>query len=62
MLTPKNVHTGEAANVLGKRQVVMELAYARHPERFVKGCPEVGRLEKEVWINRPSPNKSLGAA
>jgi putative transposase len=53
MLTPQMVHTGQAEAVLSKRQEVLETAYARHPERFVMGNPQVAALPRSVWINPP---------
>jgi putative transposase len=51
-LTPAAVHFGEAPALLAQRQVVMNLAYEQHPERFVKGPPLVPQLPTEVWINQ----------
>lgn len=53
MLTPEMVHLGRATEVLAGRQIVLEAAYGRHPERFVKGRPTVAALPKSVWINPP---------
>jgi hypothetical protein len=53
MLTPEMVHLGRATEVLAGRQTVLEAAYARHPERFVKGRPMVAALPQSVWINPP---------
>lgn len=53
MLTPSTVHYGKADMVLAKRQLVLEEAYKKYPERFVKGKPEVKRLQQMVWINKP---------
>ena len=51
-LTPAAVHHGEAEEMLRTRQAAMDLAYQRHPERFVNGPPTVQPLPTEVWINR----------
>lgn len=51
-LTPAVVHHGQAAEVLATRQTTMDQAYLLHPERFVKGPPQVPALPTEVWINR----------
>lgn len=56
MLTPEMVHFGIEEIILDKRQLVLELAYKKHPERFVKGTSIVKRLEQEVWINKPKSN------
>ena len=53
MMTPQEVHAGQAAEVCGKRQAVLDAAYAAHPERFVNGAPKARRVPEEVWINKP---------
>ena len=53
LLTPAVVHYGHADEVLAHRQALLDQAYARHPERFVKGAPRVPALAEEVWINPP---------
>ncbi len=55
LLTPMVVHTGKAETVLQKRQQVLDIAYAAHPERFVKHPPAPARLPMAVWINPPKP-------
>lgn len=55
LLTPVVVHSGQAETVLQKRQQVLDLAYAAHPERFVKHPPVPGQLPVAVWINPPKP-------
>jgi len=53
LLTPSVVHHGDAERVLQKRQQVLAIAYAVHPERFVKGAPVPAQLPAAVWINPP---------
>lgn len=53
LLTPADVHFGQAPAVLAKRQEVLAAAYASHPERFVKGFPKPLALPETVWINPP---------
>lgn len=53
MLTPHQVHHGEAGDVLAARDRVVQQAFAAHPERFVRGQPRSLTLPKEVWINPP---------
>lgn len=53
LLTPVVVHTGQAEAVLQKRQQVLDIAYATHPERFVKHAPVPAQLPVAVWINPP---------
>jgi putative transposase len=55
-LTPAVVHVGQAATVRTHRQHVLAAAYARHPERFVKGQPQPPDLPTAVWINPPVKN------
>lgn len=54
LLTPAMVHYGHAAAVLQKRHEVLENAYAKHPERFVRHPPRPQQLPPEVWINNPA--------
>lgn len=54
LLTPADVHFGRAAEVLLQRQSVLQQAYDRHPERFVRGLPHPTPLPEAVWINPPS--------
>lgn len=53
LLTPAMVHYGQAENILRQRQQVLDLAYQRHPERFVRSAPKPPALPSEVWINKP---------
>jgi len=52
-LTPAVVHYGLADGVREKRQQVLAAAFAAHPERFVKGTPQLTDLPQAVWINPP---------
>jgi len=54
LLTPADVHFQRAQAVLQKRQAVLHAAYARTPERFVKGAPIPMQLPQAVWINPPT--------
>jgi len=53
LLTPADVHFHRAGDVLRKRQAVLQAAYEKTPERFVKGTPSPIQLPKAVWINPP---------
>lgn len=59
MLTPAVVFGGTVDKVVATRQVAMDAAYARHPERFVHGRPLVARPRPEVWINRPDQQLTI---
>lgn len=54
LLTPADVHYGRADAVLARRQLALDAAFARHPERFPRGAPRVARPPREVWINEPT--------
>jgi putative transposase len=53
LLTPADVHYGRAQAVIQQRQQVLQAAYQKNPERFVKGLPKVQQLPDAVWINQP---------
>jgi putative transposase len=53
LFTPATVHYGQAENILRQRQCVLDVAYQRHPERFVRSAPTPPALPSEVWINKP---------
>jgi putative transposase len=50
---PADVHYGRAEQIITARAVVLEGAYAAHPERFVRNPPQPPALPEAVWINRP---------
>lgn len=62
LLTPADVHYGQGQAILGQRQLVLQAAYQRNPERFVKGLSTPAQLPVAVWINPPKlvaePEKS----
>jgi len=62
MLTPHDVHYGRAPEVLAQRQRTMAAAYAAHPERFVRGTPNIQPLPEAVWINPPEASTTGGIA
>ncbi len=55
LLTPNVVHAGQASQVQARRQIVLQAAYAAHPERFVAGLPVPPALPTAAWINPPKP-------
>jgi putative transposase len=54
LLTPADVHFQRAQVVLQKRQLVLQAAYQKTPQRFVKGLPVPPQLPQAVWINPPN--------
>jgi putative transposase len=59
--TPASVHYGTAADVRAHRQVVLDTAHARNPERFSKP-PTPPRLPIAAWINPPTPAPQIQSA
>ena len=53
MMTPEAVHYGRAPEIRAARQKTLDIAYALHPERFVKQRPSPPELPAGVWINPP---------
>jgi putative transposase len=52
--TPADVHYGRAGQVRAERAVVLDAAYAAHPERFVRKPPAPPELPGVAWINQPT--------
>jgi len=59
LLTPASVHYGQAELILSQRQQLLQAAYTAHPERFVRGQPQLAHLPTQVWINQPHPTTIL---
>ena len=53
LLTPADVHFGRAQAILDQRQQVLQTAYLKNPERFVKGPSLPAQVPSAVWINPP---------
>ena len=60
LLTPADVHYGWAQAVIQQRQQILQVAYQKNPERFVKGLPKPLRLPDAVWINPPKALAEMG--
>ena len=56
LYTPGSVHDGTWKYVRDARQLVLDAAYAEHPERFRRGHPRAPELPVQSWINQP-PSK-----
>ena len=61
LLTPEVVHSQCAEHVRSLRQQTLNVAYAAHPERFVRKPPQPPALPTEVWINPPPKSESAPA-
>ena len=53
LLTPAAVHYGHAQQLHATRARVLEAAYARNPDRFVRKPPVPPELPTAAWINKP---------
>ena len=53
LMTPSDVHFERAPLIIQKRQQVLQMAYEKHPERFVNGPPKAPELPEAAWINPP---------
>jgi putative transposase len=53
LMTPAAVHYGHAQELHAARARVLEVAYARNPERFVRKAPAPPELPTAAWINKP---------
>ena len=52
-MTPAAMHHGQAPQLHAARAAVLEGAYARNPERFVRQLPAPPELPTTAWINKP---------
>ena len=53
LMTPAAVHYGRAQRAHADRARVLDAAYARNPERFVRRAPTPPALPTAAWINKP---------
>ena len=52
-MPPATVHYGQADQLHAARGLVLDAAYERHPERFVRRLPVPPELPTAAWINKP---------
>jgi transposase InsO family protein len=55
LMTPDQVHHGQANAIHDARQRVLDAAFRAHPERFVRNPPTPPDKPTAVWINPPKP-------
>jgi putative transposase len=53
LMTPAAFHHGQAPGLHAARRHVLNAAYARNPERFVRKPPVPPELPTAAWINKP---------
>jgi putative transposase len=56
--TPADLHYGHALAMRAARAVVLDTAYAAHPERFVTKPPQPPKLPPNSWINPPDQTEA----
>lgn len=57
LMTPNQIHYGQADAICAARQLVLDGAFASHPERFVARAPTPPEPPVAVWINPPPKAK-----
>ena len=58
LMTPATVHYGRADALHAARTRVLQQAYARTPERFVRRAPTPPPLPTAAWINKPDNDEA----
>ena len=53
LMTPDQVHYGQADQIHAARQITLTAAFAAHPDRFVNKTPCPPEKPTAVWINPP---------
>jgi putative transposase len=53
LMTPAAIHHGQAPALHAARARVLDAAYTRNPERFVRKPPAPPELPTAAWINKP---------
>ena len=62
LFTPADVYFGRVDVIAARRQLALDEAYARHPERFTKGRPVVRRPPSKVLLNPVAPDQPIVTA
>jgi putative transposase len=53
LMTPNQVHYGQAEQVYAARQITLDQAFRQNPERFVNKAPTPPEKPTAAWINPP---------
>lgn len=54
LMTPEQVHYGQALQVLARRSQVLKAAFEKFPNRFKGHMPKPTSLPAAAWINKPN--------
>ena len=57
-MTPHGVHHGLAMDLIATRQAGLDVAFAKHPNRFKSKRPVPTKLPTAAWINPPPEKKT----
>ena len=58
-MTPAAVHHGQAQALFEQRAKTLDAAFAAHPKRFKRNCPQPPKLPVAAWINPPKKESDL---
>ena len=61
LMTPDQVHYGQADEVYAARQKTLDVAFQSNPERFVRKPPEPPLKPTAAWINPPTQSLEIQA-
>jgi putative transposase len=61
LMTPDQVHYGQAHEVHATRQTTLDHAFRTNPNRFVNKAPQPPQMPTAVWINPPAQKLQLQA-
>jgi len=61
LMTPDQVHYGQADDVYAARQTTLDHAFQMNPDRFVKQPPRPPQKPSAVWINPPNRKVAIQA-
>jgi putative transposase len=61
LMAPDQVHYGQADQIHAARQITLDGAFSRNPERFVRKEPEPPARPIATWINPPSRQPAVQA-
>jgi putative transposase len=61
LMTPDQVHYGQAEQVYDARQKILDHAFETNPERFVRMPPSPPRKPTAAWINPPFKTQEIQA-
>jgi len=59
LMTPEQVHYGQAQHILNHRAKVLESAFKEHSKRFKGKMPKPFPLPEAAWINKPDDSQTV---